>query len=77
MPNSLTPAGLTTASQQELLANKTQSLQKIYGSDIDLNSNTPDGQAVNIEIQSILDVQNLLVQIYNSFDPDNAIIVAS
>jgi|GEM_PF-3563892 len=73
MPNSLTPAGLTTSSQQELLANKTQSLQKIYGSDIDLNSNTPDGQAVNIEIQSILDVQNLLVQIYNSFDPDNAV----
>ncbi len=71
MPNALTAQGLTTASQQELLTNKTQSLQKIYG-DIDLNSNTPDGQAVNIEIQSILDLQNLLVSIYNSFDPDNA-----
>lgn len=73
MPNSLTGAGLTTASQAELLADITANLQSIYGSDIDLSSNTPDGQWVNINIQAQLDVQELLMNIYNSFDPDNAI----
>jgi len=73
MPNSLTAAGLTTATQAELLANQTANLQSIYGADIDLNSNTPDGQWININIQAQLDVQELLSQIYNSFDPDNAV----
>jgi len=73
MPNSLSATGLTTATQAELLANYTAALQRIYGSDINLSSDTPDGQLINLFIQSVLDVQDLLTQIYNSFDPDNAI----
>ena len=73
MPNSLTATGLTTATQSELLTNYTNALQQIYGSDINLQSDTPDGQLINLFIQSVLDVQDLLTQIYNSFDPDNAI----
>lgn len=73
MPNSLGPLGLTTATQAELLANLTAQLQTIYGQDINLSSDTPDGQWANIIIQAQLDVQDLLTQIYNSFDPDNAI----
>lgn len=73
MPNILDASGLTTFTQAELLANFTSNLQSIYGSDIDLSSNTPDGQWINIIIQSILDLQELLTQIYNSFDPDNAV----
>lgn len=73
MPNSLSSTGLTTATRQELLANFTANLQAIYGTDIDLDADTPDGQWINILIQSILDLQDLLVQVYNSLDPDNAI----
>jgi hypothetical protein len=73
MPNSLGPLGLTTATQAELLANLTASMQALYGSDINLSSDTPDGQLINIFNQSQLDVQDLLTQVYNSFDPDNAI----
>lgn len=73
MPNSLTATGITTSSQAELLANQTANLQAIYGTDIDLSSNTPDGQAVNINIQAQIDVQELAVQIYTSFDPDQAV----
>lgn len=73
MPNVLNSQGLTTATQAELLANFTANLQSIYGADINLASNTADGQWLNIQIQAILDVQDLLMQIYNSFDPDNAI----
>lgn len=73
MPNSLTSTGLTLATKQELIDNFTAQYQQIYGSDINLGSDTPDGQMMNIYVQAILDVQDLLMQIYNSFDPDNAI----
>lgn len=73
MPNAISVTGLTTATQAELLATFTASMQQIYGSDIDLSSNAPDGQMMMIFIQAVLDLQDLLVQIYNMFDPDNAI----
>lgn len=73
MPNILDADGLQTKTQAELLSEFTTDLQNIYGSDINLDSDTPDGQWVNIMIQSILDLEDLLTQIYNSFDPDNAI----
>lgn len=73
MANALSSTGLTTATRAELIASLTASFQTIYGSDIDLSSNSPDGQMLNIFVQSVLDVEDLLAQIYNSFDPDNAI----
>lgn len=73
MPNSIGPTGLSTATRAELVAFYTAAFQTIYGSDINLASDTPDGQMMNIFIQSVLDLENLLTQIYNMFDPDNAI----
>lgn len=73
-PNSIGPTGLILATQAELLANYTAQFQAIYQDDtIDLSSDTPDGQMINLFIQSVLDLQDLLAQIYNTFDPDNAI----
>jgi uncharacterized phage protein gp47/JayE len=73
MPNALTAAGLTTSTRAELIAFYTAAFQQIYGSDITLTSDTPDGQMMNIFVQSVLDVEDLLMQVYNMFDPDNAI----
>lgn len=73
MANVLDATGLTTSTRTELIAYFTAQLQAIYGSDINLDSDTPDGQWVNIMTQSILDIEDLLTQIYNTFDPDNAI----
>jgi len=73
MPNSLTAQGLTISTQQELLANEIANMQRIYGNDIDLSSNTRDGQRVNIDIQAQLDMLLLIQSVYNSFDPDLAI----
>lgn len=73
MPNALTALGLTVSTRQEWLDYFTSQYQLIYGSDINLESDTPDGQFMNIMIQTILDLQDLLVQINNSFDPDFAI----
>ncbi len=72
MPNILDATGLTVMTRAELVTYFTTQYQLIYG-DITLASDTPDGQMMNIYIQSVLDLQDLVVQIYNSFDPDNAI----
>lgn len=73
MPNDLTANGIEVASRQELINFFTYYYQQIYGPDIDLSSSTPDGQQMNILVQAILDLEDLIVQTFNSFDPDNAI----
>lgn len=73
MPNTISTTGITTATQAELSAFYTAALQTIFGADINIGSSTPDGQLVNIFIQSVLDIEDLITQVYNTFDPDNAI----
>lgn len=73
MPNVLDSTGLTTSTRQELVDYFTSKYQEIYGADINLESDTPDGQMMNINIQSILDIQDLLTQVYNNQSPDSAI----
>lgn len=73
MPNTLNSTGLTTATQAELYANLSAAMQAIYGTSINLASDSPDGQLLNIFIQTVLDTEDLLTQIYNSFNPDNAV----
>lgn len=73
MPNIINATGLTTATQAELVSNLSAAYRAIYGNDINLDQDSPDGQMMMIFIQSILDVEDLLTQVYNMFDPDNAI----
>lgn len=73
MPNSLTANGLVLATRAELLTNMTTAMQTIYGSDINLSSDSPDGQALNLFVQAIGDVQDLVMAVFTSFDPDQAI----
>lgn len=68
MPNALGPTGLTTATQTELVTALTTSLQSIYGSDINLDPDSPDAQWLMNIIQQILDQEDLLTQIYTSWD---------
>lgn len=73
MPNSIGPLGLTVATRDELKAQYDTDFEGIYGTDINLDQDSPDGQMIGIFIQAILDMEDLLVQIYNMFDPDNAV----
>lgn len=73
MPNSFGPTGLTTATQTELVNTFTAAFMSIYGADIDLSPSSPDGQMMMIFIQAVLDIEDLLVSVYNNFDPDLAI----
>lgn len=72
MPNTLDADGLTVNSTLELVANLTAAFKDIYGSDVNVDANSPDGQLINILAQSIEDNLQLLVQVYNSFFIDSA-----
>jgi len=73
MPNQITALGITTKTRAELVAEFTANFEAIYGPDINLDQDSPDGQMMQIYIQACIDLQDLVTQVYNSFDPDNAI----
>lgn len=73
MPNSFDSFGLQTLSQSEIVDNLTVAFQKIYGEDINVDSNSPDGQLINIFAQMLEDYYEQLAQVNASFDPDQAI----
>lgn len=72
MSDSFDENGLQVASVTELRQSLESSFKEIYGDDISVESNTPDGQLINILAQKGVDVRGLLMQLYNSFNPDNA-----
>lgn len=51
-------------------------LQQIYGSDINVEQNSPDGQLIRIFALSKQDILDLIVDDYDSKDPDQAVGVA-
>lgn len=55
---------------------QTPGFLQIYGSDINVDQNSPDGQMINIFALSKQDILNLIVQDYDSKDPDQAVGVA-
>lgn len=73
MPNEVNAQGLTIESLNTIITNLENGLKSIYGNDINVESNSPDGQAINLIAQAKVDLLELIQQIYNSFDPDKAI----
>lgn len=56
----------------EILTRLSTELKNIYGQDINLDQDTPDGQLVGINTTIISDLQDLALYIYNAMDPDFA-----
>lgn len=79
MPNAIDSSGLTIQTTPEIIAEILDGapgypgMRQIYGADINVDANSPDGQMVNIIAQAKTDVLELSQQIYNSFDPDKAV----
>lgn len=73
MPNVINASGLTVDTYSELYTALSAGLETIYGDDINLASDSPDGQQLNLYIQALLDLSDLLVQTNAMFDPDQAI----
>ena len=71
MTDSLDNNGLQVSTVNELLEGLVSDFQSIYGTDVNLDQSSPDGQLLNIFAQAGVDIRELLTQIYNSFDPDN------
>lgn len=72
MPNIIDANGLQVKTVEELTNDLIAAYQQIYGSDINVSSNSPDGQVIGILSQNIRDVLELLTQTYNSFSIDSA-----
>lgn len=73
MPNTLDVYGLSIKTLDEIKSAIIAGMQAIYGSDINVDQNSPDGQLVNIFAQVALDNLELLQQIYNTFSVNNAV----
>lgn len=73
MVDILDATGLTVKTRSEIVADLEAAFKAIYGSDINVDQNSPDGQLIGILAQEAVDIRELLVSIYNSFNPDRAI----
>lgn len=82
MPNQITANGIQIETFDQIVSdilNGTPSapgFYQIYGPNINVASNSPDGQMINIFALAKQDMLNLCVSIYNSFDPDQAVGIA-
>jgi uncharacterized phage protein gp47/JayE len=70
MPNQITDNGLEIKTNTEIIEDIKTDFKSVYGDDINVDSDTPDGQMINIFSQVVTDMLELLVIVYNSFDPD-------
>lgn len=78
-PNFIDATGINIQTYDEVvdeIVNGTPDIpgfKTIYGSDIIVDSNTPDGQMINIFALAKMDILQLAVMIYDSMDPDQAV----
>ena len=70
--STLTQAGLAVKSQTNIVAYLVSAFQAIYGADINVQSNSPDGQLINIFAQADADMLELLLSLYNSLSVETA-----
>ena len=73
MPDTLNENGLTLKTAQEIETELKDGFKEIYGNDINLDSDSPDGQRIGIYKQMALDIRESILRVYNSFDPDNSV----
>lgn len=68
----ITNTGITIQTYDEILQELIDGYKSIYGSDINVSQESPDGQRIAIEAKARLDMQSYALALYNSFDPDLA-----
>jgi len=72
MPDVFNELGLQTKTLTELITELEDNYKSIYGTDINLDPNSPDGQLLNIQAQTGIDLRELLTKINAGFDRDQA-----
>jgi uncharacterized phage protein gp47/JayE len=72
MKPEFTAQGVSVRTFDEIFESLSDQLKAIYGSDINLDQDTPDGQLIGIFAKAILDLETFGLQLYSEFDPDFA-----
>lgn len=72
MPNTIDATGLQTATALEQTQTLQSGMMNIYGSDINVSSNSPDGQQIGLFVQASQDILDVLSTIYNMFSIEGA-----
>ena len=65
--------GLVTQSLEEIKEDLITKFKSIYGQDINIEQNSPDGQWINILAQEKKDILDLFTTFYNNLDPDRVV----
>lgn len=73
MKPKFTPSGIQVQTFEEIYDELADGYRGIYGADINLDPDSPDGQRVGIEAQARLDLQTYGLTLYQQFDPDFAL----
>ena len=68
----LTETGIQIERLNDIVKRFEDSFKQIYGQNIDLSPNTPDGQIVGILAQIKMDIEELAENVYRQLDPDVA-----
>lgn len=69
---SITNTGISIDSFNDLFNTLSAEYKNIYGEDLNIDQDTSDGQKLSIFVKAYRDLQELGVDLYNSFDPDTA-----
>ena len=68
----LSSTGLTRTRLDERIAQLTASMQTIFGADINVAADSIDGQALGVFAEAISNLDQLMQDVYNSFNPQSA-----
>lgn len=71
--NYIDSTGLVLQQLADIVTELEDGFKAIYGNDINLDPNSPDGQMINLFAQSKIDILDLISSVYNSFSPNSAI----
>jgi uncharacterized phage protein gp47/JayE len=72
MSNYVDSTGLNLETLTQIVTQLEDGFKAIYGADINIDPNTPDGQMINLFAQAKADLLECVAQVYASFDPDQA-----
>jgi uncharacterized phage protein gp47/JayE len=72
MSDVLDDTGLTLQKLSDIVSGLETGMKAIYGDDINIDSDSPDGQMINLFAQTCIDLREVLQDVYSSFDPDQA-----
>lgn len=68
----ITRQGIEVKSLDEIIDELEKGFRKIYGDNINLDPETPDGQMLGLIAQARSDIENMTTAIYAQLDPDRA-----